>query len=462
MNSAILEHLASAIGERAVLKADDIPSRYYTDWSGASECCPLAVIRPKNTEDVAAVLRICDAAKQPVVIQGGLTGLSGGSAPNEDEIALSLERLNKIENIDRAGSTMTLGAGVVLEVAQQAARDAGMFLPIDLGARGSCQIGGNISTNAGGTQVLRYGMMRDVVLGLEAVLPDGRVISAMNRMLKNNSGYDLKQLFIGTEGTLGVVTRAVLRLFPIPKSSCTALCALSSFDQAIALLEHCSASLVGTLSAYELMWSSYYDSVTQTLEGCTSPFDRGYPIYALVEANGADPDNDSERFIEILGKAHDTGYLENAVIAQSKKEEEDFWRIRDGIGELAPKLLNLANVDISIPVSEMPQFLVAFEEELKKNLPQSRFLTFGHIADSNLHIAISSANKNDRHEAYSILYRLTGAYNGAISAEHGIGVAKRDYLHYSRTPEEIQTMKQLKEFFDPNEILNPGRVLSTG
>ena len=460
MNANVLDQVAAAIGQEAVLRADEIPPRHFKDWSGVCERRPLAVARPKHTEDVSAILRICNAAKQPVVVQGGMTGISGGSAPNENELALSMERLNKLEDIDKAALTMSVGAGVVLETVQEAAQEAGMLFPLDLGARGSCQIGGNIATNAGGTQVIRYGMMRELVLGLEAVLADGTVLASMNKMLKNNTGYDLKHLFIGSEGTLGVVTRAVLRLFPATRNSSVALCGLDSFDQAVALMGHCNAQLVGALSSYELMWASYFDTVVENVDGITSPFDRPYPVYALIEANGADSENDSERFLEILGDAQEGGYLENAVIAQSKKEQDDFWRIRDGIGELIPILPNLANIDVSIPIGNMPRFLSDCEREIGESLPESSCLVFGHIGDSNLHMAVSSLTLEDKKKAYSIVYRLTGDNRGAVTAEHGVGVAKRDYVHFSRTPEEIQTMRQLKACLDPNGILNPGRVLT--
>ena len=356
--------------------------------------------------------------------------------------------------------TITAWAGTPLQVIQEAALDAGFHLPLDFGARGSCHIGGAIATNAGGNQVIRFGMTRNLVLGLEAVLADGTIISSLNKMLKNNAGYDLKQLFVGTEGTLGIITRAVLRLYPKLESTCTALCAVRSFDQAVALLRGLQGKLGGSVSAYEVMWSPYFDRVIDHSDTLRSPFDENYPIYALAEAEGSDQETDSRRFEEVLGGALEDGLIDDAAIAQSEKDRQSFWNIRDGVAEITADLLPYASLDVSMEIAEMAEFLDEFDTELKQALPDAINLVFGHIGDNNLHLFVSTRREGDLKTIFDIGYRLTGAHGGSVSAEHGIGVLKRDYLHLSRSPEELELMRRLKNALDPKGILNPGRVIS--
>ena len=352
--SDILEILRRELGDDAVISGAELSDKYAVDVSGENPQMPIAVVLPKTTEDVAIILKRCTDARQPVVVQGGLTGLSGGATPQAGELALSMERLAGIEALDKASSTLTVRAGTPLQAIQEAAEDAGLLFPLDLGARGSCQIGGLIATNAGGNQVIRFGMARNLVLGLEAVLANGTVISAMNRMLKNNAGYDLKQLFIGTEGTLGVVTRAVLRLYPRLPSKCTALCTLTSFDNVVTLLRTVQTELGGSLSAYEIMWASYFDYVIDYIDTLASPFEHNYPLYALIETEGTDSASDTDRFERVLGSALESGIIEDAVIAQSEKDAQTFWSIRDGIAEITTPLSPYAGVDVSLSVADMP------------------------------------------------------------------------------------------------------------
>ena len=421
--------------------------------------CRSRVTLPKTTEDVATILKACSNARQRVVVQGGLTGLSGGATPQPGELALSLERLTGIEALDAASSTLTVRAGTPLQVVQEAAEDAGLLFPLDLGARGSCQIGGLIATNAGGNQVIRFGMIRNLVLGLEAVLPDGTVISAMNRMLKNNAGYDLKQLFIGTEGTLGVVTRAVLRLYPRLPSKCTALCAASSFANIVTLLRQMQAEIGGSLSAFEVMWASYFDYVTDYIDKLQSPFESGYPLYVLIETEGTDSASDTDRFESALGSALESGVIEDAVIAQSEKDAQTFWSIRDGIAEITTPLSPYAGIDVSLSVADMPGFLDKVEQQLTARFGSVTNVVFGHVGDNNLHLFITTGEAQDVDTILALVYRITGEHEGSIAAEHGIGTLKREYLHYSRSDEEIALMRSLKQTLDPNGILNSGRVL---
>lgn len=457
--SELLTALEAAVGAGNVLTGDAVGAKYEVDCSGEHACAPVAVVRPATTDEVAAVVRACNAARRPLVVQGGLTGLAGGATPQPGEIALSLERLAGVEQIDTDSMTATVLAGTPLQTVQAAAAEAGCLFPLDLGARGSCTIGGNIATNAGGNQVIRFGMMRNLVLGLEAVLADGTTVSSMNRMLKNNAGYDLKQLFIGTEGTLGIVTRAVLRLYPRFASRTTALCAAERFEDAVALLNRVNAGLAGTLSAFEAMWSGYFDRVVERVEAARSPFEHRHGIYVLVESEGADADSDRERLENVLGAALEDGVIVDAAIAQSEREADAFWAIRDGIGELRPGLQPMLSFDVSLPIAEMPAFLERVDADLGRRFEHVTNLVFGHLGDCNLHLAVTTGNEADFDALCDIVHAATGTHDGSISAEHGIGMQKRRYLHESRTGPELDLMRRLKTALDPHGILNPSRVI---
>ncbi len=453
--------LSRALGEDAVLSGPEVSDKYAVDVSGENPHKPVAVVLPRSTADVATILRHCSDARQPVVVQGGLTGLAGGATPQPGELALSLERMSGVELLDKASMTLTALSGTSLQVIQEAAAAAGLLFPLDLGARGSCQLGGLIATNAGGNQVIRFGMTRNLVLGLEAVLADGTVISSMNRMLKNNAGYDLKQLFIGTEGTLGVVTRAVLRLFPRQPGKCTALCTLASFADVVALLRQMQTKMGGSLSAYEVMWASYFDYVIEHVEKLRSPFERSFPLYALIETEGTDSANDAERVENALGSALESGVIQDAVIAQSEKDVQTFWAIRDGIAEITPGLMPYASLDVSMTVADMPGFVEQVDKALAAQFDLITNLVFGHVGDNNLHLFITTGVESDIDQILDTVYKITGDYQGSVSAEHGIGTLTRPYLHYSRNDEELELMRRLKRTLDPNGILNGGRVIQT-
>jgi FAD/FMN-containing dehydrogenase len=458
----LIAALRAAAPSTPVLGADEIEPRYLGDWLVHSDDAarPAALVRPGSTAEVAAVLRVCHARGVPVVPQGGRTGLAGGAVPGDACVIVSLERMRAIEPANRDSATIVTESGAVLQSVQQAAEDAGLLFPLDIGGRGSCTVGGNISTNAGGNRVLRYGMMRDLVLGLEVVLADGTVVDAMNDMLKNNAGYDIKQLFIGSEGTLGIVTKAVLRLFPLTSSVQTALCAVGDYESSLALLRLAKERLGAELSAYEVMWEDFYQLATGPL-GRRAPVAPGHPFYVLLESMGTDEKRDGERFEQFVGLAFERGIVRDAVIAQSRKESQEIWAIRDSSGELQNELGTYVPFDVSLPIGSIGRFVEDCRGRLATRWPRMVATWFGHIADSNIHICVGKRNgPENEHELDEVVYDCVGEYRGSISAEHGIGLLKRDFLDRSRTPEAIATMRVLKAALDPKSILNPGKVLA--
>ena len=448
----------------AVLIGDAVSEKYAVDWSAENAYQPTMVVRPKRVEDISSLLAYCNTNDLPVVTQGGLTGLAGGATPQQGEVVLSLERLSGITEIDSQSMTLTALAGTPLEQLQQAAEDAGFYLPLDLGARGSCTIGGNVSTNAGGNQVLYYGMTRALVLGLTAIKADGTVIRSMNKMLKNNAGYDLKQLFIGSEGTLGIVTEVVLRLYPKTLSKKSALCAFDNFNDVVGFLQTMQRRL-SRVTAFELMWSNYVEKVFSIHPNCSNPFTQKYPLYVLIEAEGSDVEYDSQRFDKVLADYLERGNMLDAVVAQSNTDAEKFWYIRDGVSSILSAIKYRANFDIGVPVSVMDEFVIRVERALEKSISDLQLCTFGHMADGNLHLlAWTDSGSDDHKEAvvqsvYQQVYEIVGEMNGTVTAEHGIGAMKRKYLKLCRSEEEIALMRTLKQAMDPKGILNPNRVL---
>ncbi|MBL8708878.1 MAG: FAD-binding oxidoreductase [Rhodospirillaceae bacterium] len=454
----LIAALRAALGVEAVLTGTEIGERYRSDMSGTGRHLPLAVLRPNSTEMVATALRLCGAAGAGIVPQGGLTGLAGGANAGSDEIALSLERMSGIEELDPQAATLTVLAGTPLETAQAAAADAGFLLPLDLGSRGSAQVGGNLATNAGGNRVIRYGMARAQVLGLEVVLADGTVLTHLNKMLKNNAGFDLKQLFIGSEGTLGIITRVVFRLRPAPRSSSTAFCGLGSFDAVLQLLRRAESEFGGP-SAFEVMWPDFYDFVTAHEMTKARPLPQEHAFYVLIEHQGNDAEADPARFESFLGSALEDGIIADAVIAQNEKETQAFWRVREGYA--LDTLPAIVNFDVSLAIGRIDDFVSACRERLTARWPRGQFFFYGHIGDSNLHIttAIDYAPGEGMHDVDDIVYGVVRDFKGSVSAEHGIGTLKRDYLGHSRSQVEIAVMRRLKAALDPKGILNPGKVI---
>lgn len=458
---ALSRALVEAVGRAGVMYSDAIGPAYYEDISHERSGAPWLVLRPATTAEVAACLRLCHRFGQPVVPQGGMTGLVSAGTPADGEIALSTQRLARTEEVDRASATITAQAGVTLQQVQEEAEQAGFFFPLDIGSRGSCTVGGNVSTNAGGNRVLRYGMMRDLVVGLEVVLADGTIVDGTMKMTKNNAGYDLKQLFVGSEGTLGVVTRAVLKLHPKPSSQTVAFGSVGDFARAIGLLHFLKGRLAGRLSAFEAMWRNAYELVLATVPRVRAPLAADRPLYVLVESLGADPDADAYAFEHALGEALEKGLIDDVVVGKSSREVGALWEVRDAVSEAVLKLRPFLSYDVSMPAGAMDAFARTLMERTARDWPGAKMGLFGHIGDGNLHVVTDiGADGTPRSIVDAFVYEATRDARGSISAEHGIGFQKRDWLGHTRSAQEIALMRTLKRALDPKNLLSPGRVLS--
>lgn len=460
MNS-LIEKIENIVGPAGMLLGEDVTGRS-DSWPPMGNCKALAIVRPANTQQVSDVLKLCHAADQGVVTHGGLTGLVGGAKAGENDIVLSLERMNGMEPVDTVNRTIMVDAGVALQKVHDTAEAAGLLFPLDLGARGSCTIGGNISTNAGGNSVIRYGMIRDQILGVEAVLADGTIISSLNGVIKNNTGYDLKQLFIGSEGTLGIVTRAVLRLRSLPRSCNTALVAIENFELLGRFLSDVDSALGGTLSAFEVMWNDFYRLTIGDGSRHGQPLGSDHKFYALIESTGGHEASDKVRFEGALEEAFESELIVDAVIAQSKQQREDLWAIRDDIEELTHKLMPAIVFDISLGIPQMDEYVDEVRQQITERWPDSIMVVFGHLGDGNIHLVLTvgSREPGEVHAVESIVYEALGRRQGVISAEHGIGLEKREFLKHSRSADEITLMKTLKSALDPKGILNPGKIFA--
>lgn len=457
MSNDIVAALQDIVGERHVLTGDAVADIEFP-WGTHSGCAARAIVKPATTEEVAAIMRCCNLAGQTVVPFGGLTNLVQGCATTADDIVLSLARMNLIEDVDRSAGTITAQAGVTLHAAQEAAAAANLFFPVDIGARASCQLGGIVSNNAGGNKVIRYGMTRDTVLGLEAVLADGTVISSMNRYIKNNSGFDLKHMFIGSEGVLGVITRLVFRLRATARSHNVALLACKNFDDVVAILEIANRTLPNTISAFEVMWNSFYELVVQPRGRLVPPLEPGAAQYVLIETMGVDQEHDTAAFEALLEDLMEQDLLVDGVLAKSDRERELIWEIRD---EVEPVIGGAHNFDVSLRSADVGEYVSQVETAIVRLLPEANVVGFGHLGDNNVHISVSNVVWDDDRirQVEEQVYGCLAPFAGAISAEHGIGLEKRAYLPVSRSPAEIELMKSLKRMLDPNNILNPGKVV---
>jgi FAD/FMN-containing dehydrogenase len=458
IDAGLVARLRKALPADALVAGESLAGRT-EDWMHQQPLRSPLLLRPGSTEEVRAALALCHGAGQPVITHGGLTGLVHGADTTEADVVLSLERMRRIESIDPVQRVATVEAGVTLQQLQEAADAQGLAFPLDLGARGSATLGGNASTNAGGNRVLRFGMMREMVLGLEVVLADGTVIPAMNRLIKNNSGFDLKQLFIGAEGTLGVITRLVLRLREKPARQDVAFAAVPGFEALAALLKHMDCALGGGLSAFEVMWPEFYELVTTPPAKGRAPVPHGSPFYVLIESMGGGSAGDGALFQSAFETAVQDGLVTDAVVAKSQAEVAEIWALRDDVLQAARWGLPYV-FDVSLPIADMPAYVEQVKAGLRASWPGARAYVFGHMGDGNLHVVISPEGlpSDARAAVERIVYAPLEPVGGAISAEHGIGLEKKAWLPISRSPAEIALMRTLKRTMDPKGILNPGRV----
>ncbi|WP_163559469.1 FAD-binding oxidoreductase [Halomonas sp. NO4] len=426
----------------------------------------LAVVLPACTADVAFIVEQCREHGVPLVPQGGNTGLVGGGVPQQS-LVVALGRMNRIRDIDPTNATITVEAGCILQVVQEAAHDAGRLFPLSLAAEGSCQIGGNLATNAGGINVLRYGNARDLVLGLEVVLADGRVMNGLTALRKDNTGYDLKQFFIGSEGTLGIITAAVLKLFPMPRVTATALVGCDSPHQVLALYDQLRGQLSDTLTAFEFLPRFAMDAVLSHIQGARAPFDQSYTSYALIELTTPDAGLDLNTRLEAaLADAFENDVIKDAVIATSSAQSQALWRLREGVAEA--QIAEGASIkhDISVPVSRIADFIEAASAACRSILPACRICAFGHVGDGNLHFNVSQPEAMDTAAFMDLtpqfnraVHDLVADMNGSISAEHGIGLAKRTELRRYQDPVALAMMERIKAALDPEGLFNPGKLL---
>jgi len=468
IRATLQARLEAVVGVAQVLTEAADVAPYLTDWRGRYHGRARAVVRPHSTAEVAAVVLACAATGTPIVAQGGNTGQCGGGIPDAggDAILLSLARMNRVRAVDADNATLTVEAGATLAAVQRAAADAGMMFPLSLAAEGSCTIGGNLSTNAGGTAVLRYGNARELVLGIEVVLADGRVWDGLRGLRKDNTGYDLKQLFIGAEGTLGIVTAAVLKLFPAPRVRATALAALPDVAAAVRLLRELKPALGDRLVGFELMSALSLGLSRKYHPGLPDPLP-GHPWYALVQADDSAAESPLVGQLEgALAAAIESGIATDATIAQSGVEADELWTLRENIAEAQRREGPNIKHDISVPVSAIPCFLDEAGAALTAALPGLRFVTFGHLGDGNLHYNLAAPAGADAEafmanapRANRIVHDLVSAHGGSISAEHGIGQLKRAELTRYKSAVELDLMRAVKSTLDPRGILNPGKVL---
>ena len=467
-SAPLLAKLKSVVGETNVLTTDADVAPYVTDWRERYRGRARAVVRPGSTTEVAAIVRCCAADGVPLVPQGGNTSLCGGATPDAsgEQIVVTLSRLNRVRAIDADDATMTVEAGVPLASVQDAAAGAGMLFPLSLASEGSCAIGGNLSTNAGGTAVLRYGNARELVLGLEVVLADGAVWDGLRRLRKDNTGYDLKQLFLGSEGTLGIITAAVLKLFPRPRSSATAWVAVADVAAAIALLRALRQALGDRLTGFELVSADCVALTRVQFPALRDPLP-GHAWYALLQADDAAAASPLAGAVEsALAEAIEAGVAQDAVIAASDAQAAELWALREHIPDAQKREGPNIKHDIGVPIARIPEFLARARQALDAAFPGVRYVVFGHLGDGNLHYNLSAPGGIDAaaflaqtDHANRIVYDLVAEFGGSFSAEHGIGQMKRDALLRYKAPIEVELMRRIKRALDPAATLNPGKVV---
>jgi len=466
---SLIERLAAIVGAQGLITDTNDMESYVVDWRRFYRGSTPAVVRPARTAEVADVVKLCAETGTPVVPQGGNTGMCGGATPSASgkEVVLALGRMNRIRETDTLNNTITVEAGCILANIQQAALAADRFFPLSLGAEGSCQIGGNLATNAGGINVLRYGNTRELALGLEVVLPDGRVLNGLRGLRKDNTGYDLKDLFIGSEGTLGIITGAVLKLFPRPRMQLTAMLAVADPAAAVQLLARLRSTCGDRISAFEIIARLCLDIVLKHIPGTREPLQQIHPWHVLVElADASDTDSMRADFERVAAQAVEDGIALDAVIAESAAQSRSLWRLRESIPEASRDEGLVYRHDISLPVSRIPEFIAAAGAALEQAYPGVRVFCFGHLGDGNLHYNCfipgryrDDPTARDSSDVNRVVLDIVRTYAGSFSAEHGIGQSKRAELGLYKSASELEAMRALKCTFDPKNIMNPGKVL---
>jgi len=457
----IINRLIKVLGTENILVKQDVRDNYHHIWKMEEPLFAKAIATPKNTQDVSKIMKICHEYDQGVVVFGGRTNLVGSTETKGDEIIISMEKMDNIEEIDPQSRTVTVQSGVILENLQQTVQANDMFLPLNFGAKGSAQIGGIISTNAGGLQVFKFGMTRNLVLGLEVVLADGTIISGLKKIIKDNSGYDLKQLFIGSEGTLGIITRAVFKLTEPPSSRTSAYVGINEYSLVISFLKYMDKELSGNLSSYELIWENTYQTMTGPQNDVNPPLPYGFKYYVLIESLGSDHVRDQAKLQFLLEQAFEQNLILDAAIADSQSDLNWFWTIREDVHQLKIACTYDHHFDISIPIPEIGNYVDQTIEKLLSIKGVEKAFAFGHVADGNIHFIIGKENESIelKKQIDLTVYNPIKNLGGSVSAEHGIGVHKKSYLKFCRTEEEILLMQVLKKALDPKGILNPGKVL---
>ena len=470
MSAEFLAQVRAIVGENAVTTDANDMAPYLEERRGLYVGKAAAIVRPGSTTEVAAVMKLAHETRTIVVPQGGNTGLVGGQTPDQsgEAIVLNLSRMNVVRALDAENNTLSVDAGVTLAAAQEAAASASRLFPLSLASEGTCQIGGNLATNAGGTAVLHYGNARDLVLGLEIVLADGRVWDGMRGLRKDNTGYDLKQIFLGSEGTLGIITGAVLKLFPSPKSRATAIAAVPSPAAAISLLRHIEAESGGAITSFELMPRIGIEMVCAHVPVTRDPLSVPSPWYVLVElSSGSNGDELNALLERSLASAVEQAWVSDAVVAQSDTQRAAFWQVREAMSDAQRHEGGSIKHDVSVPISNITRFLERAIEAVQSELPGIRPVPFGHLGDGNIHFNLSQPKAMDR-DAFlaqwtyfnQIVHGIALDLNGSISAEHGIGQLKRDEMAELKSDVELDLMRTLKRTLDPKRILNPGKVVN--
>jgi FAD/FMN-containing dehydrogenase len=462
----VLARFAAIVGPKNTVTDPAEQEGYLVEGRGLYHGHTPMVLRPGSTAEVAAILKLASETATPIVPQGGNTGLVGGQIPHHGELVLSLVRLDRIREVDATSNAMTCEAGVILAKAQDAAAAVDRLFPLSLGAEGSCTIGGNLSTNAGGTGALAYGVARDLVLGLEVVLADGRVWNGLNKLKKDNTGYDLKNLFVGAEGTLGIITAAVLKLFPRPRSVETAFIGLPSPRAALQLLNLVQDRTGGAATSFELIARIALDFAVRHGKGCRDPLSGPHPWYVLLELSSQQSEGLRATLVDLLETAVDSGLITDAVIAESLEQSNSFWHLRTTITETQKPEGGSIKHDVSVPIAAVPDFLEEASAAVQAMIPGARPCPFGHLGDGNLHFNISQPIGADKdvflarwYEVNALVHGVVTKYGGSISAEHGVGVMKRELLPGVKDPVALEMMRALKRTLDPKGILNPGKVV---